>query len=171
MAQPSVRLKLDLATYDEAPFIQYLDQAGDQGVVFHTLRGLGDTPANRGALYALNKECSLDIPGRGAFYDFDDYVNQRITRPADDPEGIILALHDGSWIGMAASSYWPDRNLVFAEMTGVVRPWRRRGLALALKVLALRYAMSKGVPYVFTVHHAENAAPIALNRRLGFVGV
>jgi RimJ/RimL family protein N-acetyltransferase len=169
MIKPSVRLKLDLDGFDEGSFLRYLNQAREQGVVFETFEGLGDTPANRRALYELNKTCSADIPGRGTFYDFDDYVAERIVRPADDPAGIIIALHEGRWVGMSASSYWPERDHVFAEMTGVVRDWRRKGLAFGLKVLALRYAKSKGASHVLTVHHAANEAPIALNRRLGFL--
>ncbi len=169
MTRPSVKLKLDLSTFDETVFLPLLEQALRDGVQFETLQSLGDTTPNRRALYELNKTCSADIPGRGTFYEFDAYVAERVTRPADDPAGIIVALHDGRWIGMAASSYWPDRGIVFAEMTGVVREWRRRGLAVALKILAIRYAKSKDVGHIYTVHHATNEAPIALNRRLGFV--
>jgi len=169
MANPSIRLKLDLRTYDEVPFAAHIERVAQKGIKFETLQSLGNTQANHRALYELNKACSADIPGRGAFYDFGRYVTERIERAADDPAGIIIALHDGKWVGMSASSFWPDQDLVFAEMTGVVRDWRRRGLATALKVLALRYALSKGVSRIFTIHHADNTAPIALNRRLGFV--
>lgn len=164
-----VWLKLDLRAFDETPFVGWLDEAARQGVAFNTLAALGDTSANRRSLYELNKVCSADIPGRGSFYTFEEYADQRITRTVDDPNGIIIALQNQQWVGMSASSYWSERQVVFAEMTGVVRGWRRKGLALALKVLALRYARATGVPYVFTVHHADNYAPIALNRRLGFV--
>ncbi|CAN5699059.1 hypothetical protein BH24ACT5_BH24ACT5_29970 [soil metagenome] len=38
-----------------------------------------------------------------------------------------------------------------------------------MKVLVIARVRSLGVPTIRTVHHPDNEAPIALNRRLGYV--
>jgi RimJ/RimL family protein N-acetyltransferase len=70
---------------------------------------------------------------------------------------------------MSAASDHRDLGYFFNEMTGVVRSHRGRGIALAMKVLVIERVHTLGVPAIYTVHHAANTAPIALNRKLGYV--
>jgi GNAT superfamily N-acetyltransferase len=63
----------------------------------------------------------------------------------------------------------PDEGYAFSEMTGVLRPYRGRGLSLALKLLAVRFGRSEGYRWLRTFRHPRNASAIATNRRLGFV--
>jgi predicted GNAT superfamily acetyltransferase len=160
-----VRLELDVDAFDDGRFEPYLRQAGEDGVAFPTFGELGDTGAHRRALYELNKVCSADIPQRGQFYTFDEYVAQRVK----EPDGIVLAVRDGAWIGMSATSLHPAEGYAFSEMTGVLAPYRGRGLSLAMKVLAVRFVRASGFRRLVAFHHPLNAAAIGMNRRLGFV--
>jgi RimJ/RimL family protein N-acetyltransferase len=54
-------------------------------------------------------------------------------------------------------------------MTGVRREWRRRGIALALKVRSLEFAKAQGFRRVVTENETNNRGMIAINDRLGFV--
>ncbi|GAA2362928.1 GNAT family N-acetyltransferase [Nonomuraea africana] len=164
-----VRLELHVDTFDEATFEPYLHRAQESGITFTTMAELGDTPAHRRALYDLNRTCSADIPDRGEFYTYEEYVAQRIDVPAFTPEGVALALLDGTWIGMSATSLHPGKGHAFSEMTGVLAPHRGLGLSLALKLLAIRFVRSSGYERLTTVHHPRNASAIAMNHRLGFV--
>ncbi len=47
--------------------------------------------------------------------------------------------------------------------------YRRRGVALALKLRGLAYAQSRGYVYINTGMASNNEAMVALNTRLGFV--
>ncbi|GAA3165699.1 hypothetical protein GCM10010466_65600 [Planomonospora alba] len=132
------------------------------------MAALGDAAEHRHALYELNKTCSADIPERGEFYTLDEYLAQRIETPTYDPRGVVLAVDGGSWIGMAATSIRPEGH-AFSEMTGVLASHRGRGLSLAMKVLAIRYARSRGMRWLRTLHHPGNTSAIGMNRRLGFV--
>lgn len=163
-----VRLKLDLDVFDDARFEPYLRCCQQAGVVFTTMAAVGDTTEHRRALYELNKTCSADIPGRGAFYAFDEYLAQRIETPIYDPRGVVLAVDGGSWIGMAATTIRPE-GYAFSEMTGVLAGYRGRGTSLAMKLQAIEYARSSGVRWLRTLHHPGNTAAIGMNRRLGFV--
>ncbi|WP_055480967.1 GNAT family N-acetyltransferase [Sphaerimonospora mesophila] len=164
-----VRLRLDVDGFDDGEFEPYLRRAQGSGIGFTTMAELGDTADHRRALYDLNKMCSADIPDRGEFYTYDAYVAQRIDVPAFDPGGVILAIRDGVWIGMSATSLHADKGVAFSEMTGVLAPYRRQGLSLALKLLAIRFVRSSGYRWLATLHHPRNASAIAMNRRLGFV--
>jgi len=52
---------------------------------------------------------------------------------------------------------------------GCVDPaWRGRGIALALKLLAIACARRYGVTYISTNNDSENAPMLAINRTLGY---
>ncbi len=53
-------------------------------------------------------------------------------------------------------------------MTGVVASYRGRKIALALKLLAIRYAWSHGAKTIRTHNDSLNAPMLAINRKLGY---
>jgi RimJ/RimL family protein N-acetyltransferase len=169
MAVVWVRLRLDLDEFDETRFVAYLRRCRESGVTFTTMANLGDTAECRRALYELNKTCSADIPERGEFYTFDEYLAERIQTHLYDPTGVVLAMSNGEWVGMATTSLREAEGYAFSEMTGVLASHRGRGVSLAMKLLAIRFARSRGYHQLRTFHHPENANAIAMNRRLGFV--
>jgi hypothetical protein len=117
----------------------------------------------------LNKECSADIPGRGEFYTFEEYVECRIDVPSFDARGVVIALDGAGWCGLAATSDHRSAGYVFNEMTGVKAAFRRRGISVAMKTADVKFAGLCGVDMIRTVHHPANAAVIEMNRRLGYV--
>ncbi|WP_330300501.1 hypothetical protein [Streptomyces sp. NBC_00503] len=54
-------------------------------------------------------------------------------------------------------------------MTGVLAGHRGRGVALAMKLLAISFARSHDVHWMRALRHPDNAAAIGMNRRRGFV--
>lgn len=176
MADHWVRLALDVRTFDAARFAKYVARCRDTGIRLTTLAELGDTPAHRRRLYDLNKECSADIPDRGEFYTFDEYVERRIEVPSFDPRGVVIAVDGeegdddgGTWCGMAVTSDWRSEGFVFNEMTGVRAAYRGRGISLAMKTFGVDFAHLCGSDTIRTFHHPANTAAIAMNRRLGYV--
>jgi GNAT superfamily N-acetyltransferase len=163
-----VKLELRVDRFEDAQFEPYLQRAQSSGIRFGTMADVGDSPADRRALYDLNKTCSADIPNRGTFYSYDEYVAQRIDVAIYDPNGVVIAAHGDDWIGMSVTSLRPADGFAFSEMTGVLAPHRGRGLSLALKLLAIRFVRSSGYDRLVTFHHPDNQPAIAMNRRLGF---
>ena len=90
-----------------------------------------------------------------------------------DPKCVLLAVDGADLVGMASLSVHRKPKSgephLFSEMTGVVRRWRRKGLATALKLHSIELAKGTGLETIRTVHHPGNTAMIALNRKLGFV--
>ena len=58
--------------------------------------------------------------------------------------------------------------MAFIEMTGILRSYRRRGLATALKRYAINKARTWGATTIRTVNHPANRPIIEANRKLGF---
>ena len=54
------------------------------------------------------------------------------------------------------------------KATGVAAPYRRRGIALALKKSAIRSARERGAHTIITQNALDDAAMLALNRGLGY---
>ena len=164
-----VRLQLQLNTFDDTRFVAGLRRCQEFGINFTTMADLGDTDECRRGLFDLNKTCSADIPERGQFYTFEDYLAERIEGPHYDPRGVVLAMDDGAWVGMCTTSLREAEGYAFSEMTGVLASHRGRGISLAMKLLAIRFARSGGYQLLRTFHHPDNANAIAMNRTLGFV--
>jgi GNAT superfamily N-acetyltransferase len=88
----------------------------------------------------------------------------------DWPEAMFLALDEDEIVGCAGLERDDDRpDRAEHALTAVARRWRRRGLATALKRLALAAAADHGIREVYTWTQRGNADMRALNERLGFV--
>jgi GNAT superfamily N-acetyltransferase len=169
MARDWVKLELDVRTFDAARFTEYAERCRTAGIRLSTLAELGDTPGHRRALYELNKECSADIPERGEFYTFEEYLGRRIDVPSFDARGVVIALDDDEWSGLAVTSDHRSAGYVFNEMTGVKAAYRGRGIGVAMKTIGIGFAGLCGVDKIRTIHHPANTAAIEMNRRLGYV--
>ncbi|MGW5970611.1 GNAT family N-acetyltransferase [Streptomyces sp. NPDC055186] len=167
MTNQWVKLELDVAAFDAPYFETYVARCREDGIRLTTLAELGDTPEHRRALYALNKECSADIPERGEFYTYEEYAERRFGAAGYDPRGIVIALDGDEWIGMAATSL--QEGFLFNEMTGVRAGHRGRGISIAMKTFGMAFVRESGASTVRTFHHPANANAIAMNRRMGYV--
>ncbi len=168
-----VRLELDVRRFEEGPHAWALRRAEEDGVVLTTMAALGDTEEHRHALWALNRECAADIPGRGGFPTYDEYVEDRLAVPDYRPDGVVVALDGERWVGLSATSLRTDAELgagryAFNEMTGVLRSHRRHGLGTAMKLHGIRFVRARRYRTLRTLHHPANTAAIAMNLRLGF---
>jgi mycothiol synthase len=86
------------------------------------------------------------------------------------PEAMFLALEGDRVVGCAGLQRDTDRpDRAEHAFTAVVRTWRRRGLATALKRLTLVYAAGHGIREVYTWTQRDNADMRALNARLGYM--
>jgi GNAT superfamily N-acetyltransferase len=92
----------------------------------------------------------------------------RYEAPGTRLDGLVLAFDHESAVGMCQLTWPLGRHWAFIELTGVLRPYRRHGLATAMKLRALQAARSWGCSEVRTFHHPKNLAIIAANRSLGF---
>lgn len=134
-----------------------------------TLLEAGQGPHARKALYELVRLGVLDDPGEGT-----DFVPfERFDAELFEPfywrwaDAQYLAADGARWVGLVNLQLRTEER---AEMgiTVVRRAYRRRGVARALKVLALARAQESGVDRVTTWNHVGNIPILRLNASLGF---
>ena len=87
------------------------------------------------------------------------------------------ALHDGYYLAMAGDAYvglsnlWRskgEKDSLFQGLTGVLREYRGRGIAWALKLRTIACARDHGYRKIMTWNNTENKSILAINDRLGF---
>jgi GNAT superfamily N-acetyltransferase len=161
---------LDLTTFDEQPFVAVLERARDDGIRFFSLADLGEvTEEVQRKLYELNRVTGLDNPGnRGVFPPFEAFRLNVFEASWFRPDGQILAADGERWVGLAAIAFYPIANYSYNAFTGVLREYRGRGLACALKLMAIRRARQYGATRIRTDNDSQNAPMLAVNRKLGY---
>jgi mycothiol synthase len=87
--------------------------------------------------------------------------------PGQDPPSTIIALRDGHPVGMTATAV-KENGTAYTNFTGVSRAERGKGLALAMKLRALRNLRERGIKLFGTTNDESNAAMRGINRRLGY---
>lgn len=135
---------------------------------YFTLAAAGDSVESRSLLYQLVREGVLDDPGGdGMFLSLEAFSDQLFEpyywRWADCQ---FVAAAGDEWVGLT-NLQLRDAGAEFG-VTVVKRAYRRRGVARALKLLALAYLRDQGASSVVTRNDPRNEAVLRLNRRLGF---
>jgi GNAT superfamily N-acetyltransferase len=160
---------LDLAAFGETPYQGVIPALEAAGMRFFSMADLGDSQAARLKLYALNHATSLDVPGANAvdmpFSEFEQWV---LGAEWYRPDGQLIAADGETWVGLAAVQLLPQSQGAYNLMTGVIRPYRGRRIALALKLKAIRYARAHGARTLRTHNDSLNAPMLAINRKLGY---
>ncbi|GMA17260.1 GNAT family N-acetyltransferase [Deinococcus metallilatus] len=159
--------ELDLGTFDETPYLDALARAEDQGVTFTDLGGADEATLERYLdFYADRLIETPDLAGHPRW----PLAQVRETLHLDHaayPKWLILAVGpDGEWLGTTAMVRY--REMAYNELTAVHPRARGRGLALPLKLHAIRRAREAGLTFMRTNNHSRNAPMLAVNRRLGF---
>lgn len=157
---------LDLARYE--PRLAAVRQAGVSIVTARQLRATHPDAIAR--INALRWAIAQDVPAPDAPVREPDAALQAYLdhQPTALPDGWLIARVDDVEVGL--TSMWrslADPTVVHTGVTGVLRAWRRRGVALALKVRAVQYARSIGARRIFT-DNEENNPMYQLNLKLGF---
>lgn len=119
-------------------------------------------------LYELDALLWTDVPFglTGTVPSFEQYEAAELADPDFLPAATFVALDGGTWVGLCSLAR--GRGYLLNSITGVARPWRRRGLARWLKLHSLRWALESGATEIRTFNDGINDAIMALNGSLGF---
>lgn len=163
--------ELVLNTFDAARYDPLIEKLGKEGIRLMTLPEYQTRAEDwQHKIHALENEIDQDVPYLEEFVPtpFEEYV-ARFNRPGFDPDGWILAVDEatGELAGMSTIWVHAERSYVDTGITGVTRPFRRRGIARALKARALGYAQTLGKDVIRT-DNEENNPMYQLNLQLGF---
>ncbi len=167
-----VEMVLDLLTFDEQPYIGIIPRLEAKGFFFTSLAALGNTLEARRKLFEINNLTGLDTPGETelpwqTFEQFDESV---CSQPWYQPAGQLVAIDEstGEFAGMCAVTVYESSQSAYNLHTGVYRAYRGQGIALALKLMGIRYALSQGAKIIRTHNKPINAPMLAINHLLGY---
>lgn len=163
--------RLDLIAFDETPFAGARERVTAQGIVIKSLAELADDPERDHKFRELDWAIALDIPSPDTLTQppFEYFHKAVLANPNFLPEGWFVALDGDRYVG--ESALWKSEASIDLEVgaTGVLREYRRRGIAMALKLHAIAYAKSTGCPQIKTWNEQNNRAMLSINEALGFV--
>ena len=159
---------LDVLTFDPAPFQRPLPE----GICIQTLSDLPySEEALQRELYDLEIILLATVPFAEPLtpWPFEVWLERVLTKnPYLLPEGYFVATKDQRLIGL--SQLWKSGRpqTLQTGLTAVLPDYRRRGIALALKVKAAEFAKQYGAKYIRTGNHQVNRPMLAINEAMGF---
>ena len=120
-------------------------------------------------LHAAVQDASRDVPSTDAFTPtpFEIWRENLLKSPDSRPDAYFVALHNGHPIGCADLRI-PVAGRANNGLTGVMRAFRGRGVARALKLRTVRWAQENEIQFIDTANDAENARMLAINVRMGY---
>jgi GNAT superfamily N-acetyltransferase len=161
---------LELADFDEARFAGKIEAVEASGIRFFTLAETENRTEAEQKLYEVNRMAVLDEPAStGTFPVYENWRRIILEGSWYRPESQFIAADGERYIGLAGVYDEPDMPItMFNGLTGVERDYRGRGIAMALKLLTIRYACEHGAQKITTSNDARNAPMLAINRKLGY---
>ena len=162
------RYSLDMATFDLERYADLDEHLASQGIGIASLAELGATDEVLHGVWQLECEIHPDLPGAGdsSGPTYDDF-RALIGRPAVLHEAYLVAIHDGEYVGLTSVER-SDEETVESGHTAIVRGWRRRSIARALKVRNIRWCAENGIRSMETEIVTTNHSMIGLIDELGF---
>lgn len=162
------RSSVTLSEFDESLFVNRIAELEAVGITFTTLAELGDTDENRKKYYETDIAAAPDIPGEDYFESWREYEAELFAHEEYRPEGAHLALDGDRMVGVAHVFLDSEHDRMENAFTGVLRDYRGRGIAQALKVRTIMYAKQSGVSEILTENDSVNAPILAVNKKLGY---
>ena len=161
---------LDLSHWDGSRFAGHIDRVTSTGIRFVTIDGPEAPDYLVRGIYDLEWATGPDVP------DWDEGTN---VVPYEDwkPQWskysgerfVALALDGDKVVGESTLHYHRLANRSgYTGYTGVLREYRGRGIALALKLVCIERAVAEGLPRMRTNNDFENPAMLAVNNKLGY---
>jgi GNAT superfamily N-acetyltransferase len=137
------------------------------------LVSLADRPELAKTVHELDCEVSADVPRpEGDDFEantFPRWHEQYLEGPGAVPEAMIAALAGDEVVGYTGLRRRGAVSPVAENMlTAVRRPWRRRGIATALKREQIARARAAGIEQIFTTNDETNTGMRGVNARLGY---
>jgi GNAT superfamily N-acetyltransferase len=165
--------RLDVPACDLSRFDGAAERVAAQGIVVRTLRELDGDPDRDRRLWELECAVSLDMPSadESTTPDFEDWRRHTFETPNLRPDGYFVAVDTTAgdrYVGVSQLWGSPSVPDLFTGATGVLREYRRRGIALAMKLRAVTYARESGAPVIRTWNAQSNRAMLSINEALGF---
>jgi len=142
-----------------------------EGIKIETHASLVYAPNRDRKLYDLMIAVERDIP----VVDMAEPLTYEAWRQDNSPEspyflsdGLFVAVHGSDYVGVCQLFKPAKPKSLHNGITGVRKEYRRRGIALALKVSTIRFAQQHKITTITTYNASNNQPVLQMNKKLGF---
>jgi GNAT superfamily N-acetyltransferase len=165
--------RLDVASFDAAPFAAAPKRAAEAGVRITTLADeLKTDPDAVRKAYELHEEARIDVPSLDppSPSPYERFEEEVLRSPYALPEAHFIAVRAGRLVGESSMGReGTDPGVIYQHLTAVLRDERGKGIAMALKLRTIEYARTQGLRELRTWNASINRPMLAINEALGFV--
>ena len=164
--------RIDLSAANTAPFHRYMDKALKDGITFTTLaeeQRRGQDSLRK--IHELVQLIQADMPREADFtpLSYEDWRTYSLKNPQLLPEGYFLAKDGPNFVGMSnVHQIDSEPSVLNQDDTGVIREYRGRGIATALKLKVIEFGKKNGYRTIKTWNESSNNPMLAINIKLGF---
>ncbi|MGL4611412.1 MAG: GNAT family N-acetyltransferase [Trueperaceae bacterium] len=160
---------LDMATCDLRPYMGLESTLTD--ITFTDVATLQQKdPEALQKFHGMFSEVRLDVPrsepATPISYEF--FVDNVIHSPDFDARLFLFALVGEKYIGFTGMYPFGNTQTLDQWLTGIRRDYRKRNIALALKVRSVQVAKANGYTSIRTDNDSSNTPMLAINDKLGF---
>lgn len=164
--------RLEMAMFDPTVFANAEAQIADQNITVATLAEVQTRYADWAQkLFDLDWTITLDMPAPDTLTSptFEHWEKNTLGSPNLLPDAWFIALDGDNFVGESTLWKESDSTNLNVGATGVRREYRRRGIALALKLRACAFAKNYGCTQIRTWNAQTNRAMLSINESLGFI--
>jgi GNAT superfamily N-acetyltransferase len=164
---------LDVENFDFAKFRGEAERAKALGIEITTLaEERKRDPKCLEKLYELQTLIMADVPSPAPYTppSFEHFLETIIQHPDSISEAYFIAKDGPVYVGQ--SDLWRSREEphdLYQGLTGVRREYRKKGIAMALKLKTIEYAKAHGFRVIKTWNDSNNVGILHINQKLGFV--
>lgn len=163
---------IDPYQVDTSEFQKYSTKASQAGIEFSTLeQELREDPECYTKLYELVQTAFRDVPIADTPTDtpYDQWLAFEMKNPNLIPQAYMIAKDGDKYVG--TSVVWrlkKEPRSLYQGLTGVLREYRGKGIAVALKLKVLDFARKNGFDNIRTFNASTNEGMLSINMKLGF---
>ncbi len=163
---------LDPSQVDLSKYEEYSKKAVAEGITISTMaeERRGD-PDWEKKLYEVVMTVAADMPMPVSFtpLSFEQWQAFEMKSTNLLPEGYMIAKDGSRYVGL--SVVWKHEKKpgnLWQGNTGVLREYRGKGIAVALKTRIIEYARQNNYSFIRTFNDSTNAPMLGINTKLGF---
>ncbi|MGH7751304.1 MAG: GNAT family N-acetyltransferase [Gemmatimonadales bacterium] len=165
--------RLDVAGFDAALFAGAEERAAREGITLTTLAAerARDPEAPR-RVYGMISAILPDVPAveQVTPATYEQWLGYDVETPKALPDGFFLAKDGNRYVGLSFLQRRLEQpDVLSQELTGVLREYRGKGIAMALKLQTVEYARAHGYREIRTGNDTRNRPMLRINEAMGFV--